>query len=139
MRDNYKELISTAIYRWRWDKDFEDLGQEMFIELCGMPDDWKDSKVVVFLRFRAIDWLRKRDGKNREKAFRTYFILEWIDFVGEPDISMMPSAILSLSGREAVVADLWYAGWQQKDIGKVLEISESRVSQILAAIRKRVK
>lgn len=129
----------NAIHMFWRDRDFEDLKQESYISLMGMPDTWTEAKVVVMIRFRAIDWLRKRDGKKRNRSLRDQLVLGGVDIPHDGDVFLMPSVLFGLSGREGVVADLWYKGWLQDDIGKEVGVSESRVSQLLAKIRKDIR
>ena len=139
MRENYEELILNAVGKWSWDRDFEDLKQELYICLMEFPDDWKDGKVVVFLRYRAIDWLRKRDRRYNLGHLKELLGLDELFDPPSKEEGLKPSVLLGLSGREAVIADLWYEGFDMEKIGKSLGISQSRVSQIVADIRKKVR
>lgn len=139
MRENHEKLIKMALYKFKHDRDYEDLQQELYIHLMSFPDEWSDGRVVVILQFRAIDWLRNRDRRYRNGELRPIIGLEgWAEPTEDEPIPR-PSVFLGLSGREGTVADMWYDGHLGEYIAKEIGVTQSRVSQIVSDIRKKVK
>lgn len=129
-------LIGIALNKFRIDRDYEDLRQEAYIILHKAQETYAPGQIITMIRFRTIDYLRKRDGKDRQKQFLP---LGDRDVVDRPELVARPSILFSLSGRSAILADMVYDGYTQEEIGKVFGVSGSRVSQLLSDLTTEIK
>lgn len=138
-------LVSSALARFRLDRDYDDLAQELAIIGLKLDDEMTDGGAVRVLKLRAIDWLRRRDGRmlatGQERHNRRHISLEGL--MDDPDwllprseLPMKPSLFLGLKGRTALIVDLRWAGYTGREIAEALGVTDGRVSQILRTVRE---
>ncbi len=141
-----EDLARRALGRFRDDRDYDDLWQEMMIVGIGLDESMPDSWVVRTIKFRAIDWLRLRDGRltpdHRRWRYRPFsydrMVEDGWDLPSTDEMDgISPSTMLGLTGRTAVVVDLRWQGFTSREIGQMFGVTESRISQILNGVRKR--
>lgn len=96
-----------------------------------------------------MDWYRKyykpRGGKSEDRDHTRALLNQHIATINQggdhnvDDLVLISQLTYSLSEKDQHVVGLYISGLTLKDIGKVLKVTESRVSQIVGDIIKRMR
>lgn len=138
-------VADQATSRWRQKSHHDDVSQAARIAAWRAFDRGHRDRRVIYRSAcsAAIDELRRLTGHrtSTRDARRTLSIdhVTWVEPVRPDPDPLPPSQLYGLTGRHAVIADMVAAGEPKQDIATVLGVHPSRVSQLLAEMRRHIE
>jgi len=138
-RDGTIEMVKfPRIFKEIWGRvkkmDLEDESNERIAELTGFPLDkvteameWYDRKQAY-----SLDW-ETRESKEGDGA--TVLLIDKLGFHEDFSSVMVNEFLNRLTDKERIVLTMYAEGYQQREIGPVIGVSQVQVSRILAKIK----
>lgn len=123
------ELARRACWKWRYDRDFDDIVSEAVIRT--LDCDGPPAYLFRRMRWRAVEHLRRRSGRNFE---RDHWTLQDWEVPSHEDRERVELVVTEVEER---VVRLLAEGLTKRQVAERLGVHPSRVSQHLAAIRRR--
>lgn len=140
-------IADDATSKWRAKPHHEDINQVARIAAWETYERGHRASGAIYrlARRAAIDELRRLTGRMAARELRRHLSIDHETFVEAPGQYLdpvdqtLPSELFRLTGRQAVIADLFATGHRQGEVAAALGLHTTRVAQLLPALRARIE